>query len=190
VTEEPSEGGAEFALFYGLRRDAVFRAVLAVGGDRCTAEDAVAEAFARAWSRWARVGRHPNPTAWVILTALNVRRSWWRRLRRELLGTPPERSAPTGGADLTPLSAEIRAAIMALPRRQREVVALRILAQLTAEETGEALGIAPATVHVHLHRAFAALRTHLAATHVDGTNPAGGADVAAPREETLTWPRP
>ncbi len=142
---EPSDD-EDFASFYGRAKDAAFRAVLAVAGDRPGAEDAVAEAFARAWSRWHRLADHPNPTAWLILTALNVRRSWWRRLRRELLGPPPERSAPPRGcADLTPLSTEIRDAVAALPKRQREVVALRILAGLTAEETAEALDIAPAT---------------------------------------------
>jgi RNA polymerase sigma factor (sigma-70 family) len=174
---EPSDD-EEFAAFYGRTKDAVFRAVLAAAGDRPAAEDAVAEAFARAWTRWQRLADHPNPTAWVILTALNVRRSRWRRLRRELLGPPPERPAPPRGcADLTPLSTEIRDVVGSLPRRQREVLALRILAGLTAEESAEALGIAPATVHVHLHRALAALRAHL-----------GARDLAAAREEKLTWP--
>jgi RNA polymerase sigma-70 factor (ECF subfamily) len=162
----------DFGAFYAVSKDAVFRAVLAVSGDRHAAEDAVAEAYARAWSRWRQLTDHPNPTAWVVLTALNVRRSWWRRLRRELLGTSPERPATTGVAGLTPLSTEVRDAVGALPRRQREVVALRILAELSAEETGEALGIAPATVHVHLHRALAALRAHL-----------GAPGLAAAREE-------
>ena len=58
------------------------------------------------------------------------------------------------------------------------MVALRILAGLTAEETAEALDIAPATVHVHLHRALAALRVHLGARE----------DWLSAREEILTWP--
>jgi RNA polymerase sigma factor (sigma-70 family) len=150
-----------FREFYAVSKDAVFRAVLAASGDRHGAEDAVAEAYARAWSRWRQLSDHPNPTAWVVLTALNVCRSRWRRLRRELLVTPPDRTATKKAAGLEPLSTEIRQAIGALPRRQREVVALRLLAELSAEETGEVLGIAPATVHVHLHRALTALRADL-----------------------------
>jgi RNA polymerase sigma-70 factor, ECF subfamily len=151
----------DFREFYAVSKDAVFRAVLAAAGDRHTAEDAVAEAYARAWSRWRHVSAHPNPTGWVVLTALNVCRSWWRRLRRELIATPPDRPATTRATGLEPLSNEIRDAIRSLPRRQREVVALRLLAELSAEETGAVLGIEPATVHVHLHRALAALRAGL-----------------------------
>jgi RNA polymerase sigma-70 factor (ECF subfamily) len=54
-----------------------------------------------------------------------------------------------------------------LPRRQREVVAMRVLADLSAEETGALLGIAPATVHVHLHRALGTLREQVAGAPTD-----------------------
>ena len=150
----------DFGEFYLHRKDSVLRAVSAATADRAGAEDAVAEAFARAYTRWAKVREHPNPAGWVVLTALNVRRSWWRRLRRELLfATAPEPAAfapvPEG------LSERVRAAVLTLPRRQREVVALRVLCVFSVEEVGEVLGIAPATVHVHLHRALAALRGEL-----------------------------
>jgi RNA polymerase sigma factor (sigma-70 family) len=150
----------DFAEFYSVRKDAVLRAVLVVTGSRGTAEDAVAEAFTRACARWGVVREHPNPTAWVVRTALNAQRSWWRRLVREVPGRLPERAAapaPDG------LSAELRRLIEGLPRRQREVVALRVLADLSAEETAGLLGIAPATVHVHLHRALGTLRDRVAA---------------------------
>jgi RNA polymerase sigma-70 factor (sigma-E family) len=151
----------DFGEFYAARKDLVFRTVLAAGSDRQLAEDAVAEAFARAYARWSRLQRHPNPTGWVILTAVNAQRSWWRRIRREVLGSPPPEAAPP--ADLDGISADVRAAVAALPRRQREVVALRVVADLSAEETAELLGISPGTVSSHLHRALAALRAALPA---------------------------
>jgi len=152
----------DFGQFYGARKDAVFRAVLVAVGDRAAAEDAVAEAFARAYARWPRVRQHPNPTAWVLRTALNVQRSWWRRARREVAGDTPDRASPDPPPDPSAgLPASLRAMVAALPRRQREVVALRVLADLSAEETGALLGIASATVHVHLHRALGALRERL-----------------------------
>src|SRR5262245_50281667 len=55
----------DFGEFYAARKDRVLRAVLLSVGDRVAAEDAVAEAFARACARWSRVRTHPNPTAWV-----------------------------------------------------------------------------------------------------------------------------
>jgi RNA polymerase sigma-70 factor (ECF subfamily) len=155
----------DFTEFFAARRDVVYRAVLVAVGDPTSADDAVAEAFARAYQRWASVRTHPNPTAWVIRVALNVSRSWWRRRRREVLtaidreppGAPPP-DAPEDG---------LAGAVAALPRRQREVVALRIVADLSADDTARLLGLAPATVHVHLHRALDALRHSLAATRTE-----------------------
>ncbi|MBB5871099.1 RNA polymerase sigma-70 factor (ECF subfamily) [Allocatelliglobosispora scoriae] len=149
----------DFKDFYEARKDMVFRAVFAATSDRAGAEDASAEGFARAFARWSKVGRHPNPTGWVLRTALNFHRSWWRRVRRELLGNTPDR--PDGGRPDNGLDIDLHAAIAALPTRQREVIGLRILADLSPAETGEVLGIAPTTVNVHLHRALGSLRARL-----------------------------
>src|SRR6266496_3307470 len=74
----------EFTEFYRSNQAACLRAVLVSVGDRQQAEDLVAEAFARAWTSWHTVGRHPAPRAWIVRTALNTRISWWRRRRREV----------------------------------------------------------------------------------------------------------
>jgi RNA polymerase sigma factor (sigma-70 family) len=151
---------SDFGEFYAARKDPVFRAVLVATGNRSAAEDAVAEAFTRACARWTVVSAHPNPTAWVLRTALNAHRSWWRRLVREVPVPVPDRGSEVdSSADVLP--AHLRALVAQLPRRQREVLALRILAGLSAEQTASTLRIAPATVHVHLHRALATLRERL-----------------------------
>ena len=152
----------DFEVFYSARKDAVLRAVLAATGDRARAEDAVAEAFTQAYARWDRVRRHANPTAWVMRVALNSHRSWWRRTHREFPGEPPDRALPGPAQDGQLLDDQLRGLVAQLPGRQRTVLALRVLADLSAEEVGELLGIAPATVHVHLHRAVGALRARLA----------------------------
>lgn len=74
---------AAFAEFYSSASDDCLRVVLAAVRDRQAAEDLVAEAFTRAWASWRKVSRHPAPRAWVVRTALNTHRSWWRRHRRE-----------------------------------------------------------------------------------------------------------
>ena len=51
-----------------------------------------------------------------------------------------------------------------LPERQRQVVALRVLADLDTRSTAAALGIAEGTVGVHLMRALERLRLALAGT--------------------------
>ncbi|MBT0769870.1 sigma-70 family RNA polymerase sigma factor [Kineosporia sp. J2-2] len=150
----------DFAEFYGRSRDGCLRAVLAAGTpDRALAEDLVAEAFARAWSSWAKVSRHPAPAAWVVRTALNLRISWWRRSRREVA---LEGRDEIGAADDV-LGADhlLLAAVRRLPRRQREVLVLRIWLDLDTRTVAEELGISARTVPVHLSRALTNLHTHL-----------------------------
>jgi DNA-directed RNA polymerase specialized sigma24 family protein len=146
----------EFAEFYGRSRDDCLRAVLASVGDMQTAEDLVAEAFARALAGWRKVRKHPAPRAWVVRTALNLNVSAWRRRRRELPIDGHDAPAAAGG--LGRVDGELMAALRRLPARQREVVALRIFLDLDTARTAEVLGIAPGTVTAHLARAIAALR--------------------------------
>src|SRR5690242_7247398 len=103
----------DFAEFYRTTKDRGYRPVVAATGSAGAAEEAVAEAYARAFDRWKRVRRHPNPVGWVTVTAMNSHRGWWRRTRREDLGDVPERAAePSGPAGLAP---DLRAAVLSLP---------------------------------------------------------------------------
>ena len=161
------QGHEDFAEFYERSRDGCFRAVLASVGDRHQAEELVAEAFARAWAAWRKVRKHPAPQAWVVRTALNTHVSWWRRRRREVTWEALDLTAAAdsgpgseGGGGST-VEATLMAALRTLPVRQREVVALRVFLDLDTRATAAALGIAPGTVQVHLHRATKALRAEL-----------------------------
>jgi DNA-directed RNA polymerase specialized sigma24 family protein len=66
-----------------------------------------------------------------------------------------------GRAADSPVDSRIMAALMRLPVRQRQVVALRLFLDLDTGRTAEVLGIAPGTVTAHLARAIAALRDDL-----------------------------
>jgi len=154
----------DFAEFYRSFKDECLFTVLVSVGDRDTAQDLVAEAFARAWASWRTVSRHPAPAAWVVRTALNAHVSRWRRRRREVSLADPGVIAdrPTAG-DISdsPVDPQIMAALLRLPERQRQVVALRLFLDLDTARTAAVLGIAPGTVQAHLGRAIAALRTEL-----------------------------
>jgi RNA polymerase sigma factor (sigma-70 family) len=154
----------EFAGFYRASRDSCLKAVTAVVGDSQLAEDLVAEAFARAWTSWAKVSRHAAPRAWVVRTALNSGISRWRR-QREVPLADHDAAAPVQPSD--GVDPALVAALRRLPARQREVLALRIFLDLDTETTARLLRIAPGTVTAHLSRAVAALRRDVPPVHTD-----------------------
>lgn len=69
--------------------------------------------------------------------------------------------AAVGGAADGAVDPQIMAALVRLPVRQRQVVALRLFLDLDTSRTAEVLGIAPSTVKAHLARALLALRATL-----------------------------
>jgi RNA polymerase sigma factor (sigma-70 family) len=157
VTNGP--GDQTFEAFYRSALDPTYRAVLLATRHPDRAEDAVQEAFGRALERWDQVAAHANPIAWVIRVALNYNASAWRIWRRET-ADPPD--VPV--EDELPFDPWLLRAVWRLPLRQRQVVALRILLDLSAEDTAETLGISVGTVGVHLHRALSRLQQMLAGT--------------------------
>lgn len=161
MREEIPPASVEFGEFYESARNRVYRAVVLATRQPDRAEDATAEAFARALARWERLAQHPNPTAWVVRTALNSFRSGWRIWRLETNAMPPLLAAPDERRSVDPF---LLRQLWRLPRRQREVVALRILLDLDARETAGTLRIAEGTVGVHLMRALDTLRLALTGT--------------------------
>jgi RNA polymerase sigma factor (sigma-70 family) len=154
MTVEASE---DFALFYKDNRGPVFRTLLAGSLNRVAAEDATAEAFARAFVHWRTVATHPNARAWVLRVAWNYHRSSWRRWEgRWVAGLEPAR--PLSALLVDP---DLVAAIGRLPRGQREVLVLKAFGELTPTEIAQLLGKATGTVRGQLSRARATLRQWL-----------------------------
>ena len=154
----------DFAEFYQSSRDGCLRTVVVMVGDQDSAQELVAEAFARACASWRTVSRHPAPEAWVVRTAVNLNISRWRRRRREVPVPDPamlaERPAAAPAAQ-DPVDPQIMAALLRLPARQRQVIALRLILDLDTSGTAQVLGIRPNTVMAHMARALAALRSDL-----------------------------
>lgn len=161
MRDGPSPTARDFEAFYEVARNPVYRAIVLATRQPDRAEEATAEAFARAFAHWERLAQHPNPAAWVARTALNSFISGWRIWRRESYVLPEILSAPDEGRSLDPF---LLRHLWRLPRRQREVGALRVLLDLDARETAATLRIAEGTVGVHLKRALDHLREALAGT--------------------------
>ena len=75
----------------------------------------------------------------------------------------PERPDPAAGPEETVLAQErartARRLLDRLPPAHRELLLLRVVNGLSAEETGDALGMTPGAVRVAQHRALARLRS-------------------------------
>lgn len=153
-----------FEVLYEREFPSVYRAVHLLCGDRSIAEEATQEAFARALSRWGRLGREPWAAGWVTTTALNVAR---RSLRRRVasVAEPSHEPAPDAGVDLL---VEIRR----LPRRQQEALILHNVCDLSVSETAAAMGVDPGTIKTHLARARVRLARALGSD--ESSDPLGG----------------
>lgn len=148
-----------FEEWYAREHGSLVRALAVIAGEVDVAGEVVAEAFSRAFERWDKVGGLSNPTGWVYRVAVNLLRRRWRRsaLERRLL---LRRAAPTpwAQAELVP---ELWAALAALPRRQREAVALRYVADLSEAQVAELMGVAEGTASATLSAARHRLATDL-----------------------------
>ena len=132
-----------------------YRAAFKLLGDRAEAEDVAQEALARCYQHWPSVADYAP--AWVVRVASNLAIGTWRKRRRLTNGWDPDERAEVAVPD----HLELRAALAALPKRQREVVVLRHLGGFSERETAAALGCTTGTVKQHASRGLAALRRRL-----------------------------
>jgi len=131
---------------------------------RDEAEEVVQEGFARVLARRPDPGELTGLVTYVERTVVNLCRDGLRR-RAVIRRVARPDAHDERGADAVVLgTAEQRRvveAVRALPRRQRECVALRHLLGRSTQETAELLAISEGSVKTHLHRAMAALETEL-----------------------------
>ena len=128
-------------------------------GDRASAEDLVAEAFARTWVRW-RLGKVENLEPYLKRAVVNgcrdrARRKTIERRRGEITSGEPSLSPDSADASA------VRSALADLGPRQRAVVVLRFYEDRTEADIAALLGIRVGTVKSQLSRGLARLRLAL-----------------------------
>jgi RNA polymerase sigma-70 factor (sigma-E family) len=161
---ETAPGGQGFGDFVTAVLPALLRFGHVLTGSRVEAEDLVQEALARCLRRW-RTAAADDPVAYVrramVNTYISGRRHWTGRVR---LGEVPEHVADDGALRRCDDRDALRAALAALPRRQRAVLVLRYYGDLPDSAIAAMLGCRPVTVRSQAHRGLAALRPLLAET--------------------------
>ena len=153
-------GPDSFEEFFESNKVRVMRAVVVATGGSPESEDYCAEAFARAFERWSTLSNHPSQAAWVVRTAVNVHIDQTRRAHRQRKFA--SRLGSREAVDpVDPIDPALVRVLAALPERQREVLAFRIILDMTGPEVAEALDLNVGTVATHLHRALATVREAL-----------------------------
>ena len=142
---------SEFEDLYREAGDRLWWALLAYTGDREIASDAVAEAFARGLGAASAIR---DPAAWVWRVAFRVATAHLREHQRVSM-------EPKTSYEMDQQALGVVVALRQLTRRQRAVFVLFYLDDQSTNQIAELLGMAPATVSVHLHRARRQLRAIL-----------------------------
>lgn len=149
-----------FSDFVERHSRALLRAAWLMTGDWPTAEDLVQTAFVAAWRHWAKIAHQDAAGAYthkvLVRTYLRSRRRRWTAEipTMEL----PERSARDETAHVD-LATTLASALTQLPTKQRSVIALRYLMDLSEGDTATALGCSVGTVKAQSSRGLAKLRT-------------------------------
>jgi RNA polymerase sigma-70 factor (sigma-E family) len=133
-----------------------------LSGDWAQAEDLAQDALMRTYWRWRLLRHGGYPAAYARKVLVNRYRSVIRRALvegRYLAASRPAREAPMPERHEEALL--LRAAIRALPPRQRLVVVLRYHEDLSEAEVARLLRVPVGTVKSTTHRALAKLRASL-----------------------------
>lgn len=128
-------------------------------GDVHQAEELTQLALMRTYLAWDKA-RDGDPLAYARRVLANARIDLWRRRRREILTSPTDIPASVG-TDAAATVAErdrLVRALSTLTRRQRRIVVLRHLEDLSERDVADLLGISTGTVKSTASRALAQLR--------------------------------
>jgi RNA polymerase sigma-70 factor (sigma-E family) len=151
----------------------MIRVAVLLVGDQPTAEDVVQDAFIGLYQAVARLAEPNKALAYLRVTVINGCRSVLRARRRAALRRT-QHEPPVWSAESAAMAGEDRRAVLTaaakLPRRSREVLALRYYLDLPDYEIAAALGVSRSTVSSTASRALSAL-----AHELPGSRPASGA---------------
>lgn len=162
----------DFEHLAAQHKDAVYRQMLRVCGNREDAEDVLIEALLKAYRNLGSLEAHEAFRTWLAQIA---RRVCWQLRRRDALLPVMQLSAledagmdtadPAPAVDERAAAAQMRAilreALEALPGELRAVYELRAIEELSGEDAARRLGISLAAMKSRWHRARKMLRERI-----------------------------
>jgi RNA polymerase sigma-70 factor (ECF subfamily) len=153
----------EFDAFYAGSSRRVLGQVYAMTGNRAEAEDAVSEAYLKAWDRWATVRDCDSPEAWVRRVASRNAVSAWRKAVNRLRAHHRD-AIDQELAGLSPDHVALVHALRQIPADQRRVIVLHHLVGLGVAEIAQEVGAPAGTIKARLARGRRAMAEHLSET--------------------------
>lgn len=130
-------------------------------GDAHQAEDLVQASLFTTYRKWNSV-RREDPFAYTRRSIVNGHISWWRRGARREMATDdlPDRPSASNPHLAVERRETLRLALRQLTKRERTVVVLRFIEDLSERQTAEELDIAVGTVKSTTARALGKLRAN------------------------------
>lgn len=161
-SEQVRPAVSDLAELFRERHLELVRLALLVVGDLATAEDVVQDAFEQLHRRWHALRRKSSALDYVRSTVLNRSRSVLRR-RGVARRYEPRIATPASVEDGSAVEQRsvFLEAFRLLPRRQREVLALRYYLDLSVADAAAVLRLSEGTVRSTASRGLAALARSL-----------------------------
>jgi RNA polymerase sigma-70 factor (sigma-E family) len=154
-----------FCAFFGARRASYLRTAYAMLGSWAAAEDATQQTFVALYARWPRVS--PDKVdAYTRRVLVNTCFAVYRQRGREVLvDEVPEAAATEEHEERL----AVLGALSGLGARDRAVLALRFLEDLSVTEVAQILDLPEGTVKSQTSRALARLQSELNPTRKEPT---------------------
>ena len=156
-----------FAVIYRRHVSSVYRYLVAHVGDPQDAQDLTAETFLSALRNIGRFRGQGTLIAWLLTIAHHTAADYFRRMRRDLPlseaeDTPDPHETPEDRVSRSLDQVQVLHAIQQISAERAEALVLRVVLELSVEETALVMGKSEAAVKMLVHRAMGDLRRRLA----------------------------
>lgn len=168
---DPNSAGRHLDLGAGSTRSRLVRLAYRFLWNQDDAEDAVQDALLTAQAKWRDLRDKDKGWSWVCRIVVNrchqQARLRQRHRHHEQYIRPRNQEADAGHHDAAYTKEVVRQALAGLSGRQRDVMVLRHLENMSYADIAAVLHISPATARVHAKAGREALRDIVLANHPD-----------------------